>query len=223
MTATRNQRKPSAQFGWRAFLEQFSGDLLSDGAIRKTLPKSVVSSGWLGYKGATERRIVDLENRLGVALPPSYRSFLAETDGWRNCGAFIYNMWPCSEVRWFRERNQEWIDAYVFPGKGFMGTGGNPPSPGRALTDKEYLTYGRKQDFCRFRVEYLQWALEISDVGDSAILLLNPLTVTKTGEWEAWLFSNWAPGAIRYRSFHELMAAERKSFLKLLRNQAKGQ
>ncbi len=54
--------------------------------------------------------------------------------------------------------------------------------------------------------------LEISDVGDSAIYLLNPQIVTADGEWQAWLFSNWNPGAVRHRSFQELMVAERNAF-----------
>ncbi len=54
--------------------------------------------------------------------------------------------------------------------------------------------------------------LEISDVGDSAIYLLNPQIVTADGEWQAWFFSNWNPGAVRHRSFQELMVAERNAF-----------
>ena len=82
----------------------------------------------------------------------------------------------------------------------------------RFTVDEEYLVYGKTQDPARFRVEYLESALEISDTGDSAIYLLNPKVVTPDGEWEAWLFANWLPGAIRYRSFAELMEAEYHSF-----------
>jgi hypothetical protein len=224
MVTTRHDRKRPTLFSWRTFLKQASRDLLTDEAVRQNLPKKVASSAWLGYEGASENQIAALEKRLDKALPPSYRSFLAETNGWRNCGAFIYKLWPCSEVRWFRERNQQWIDAYVHPennGITILCADGKPPPPPRALTDREYLTYGRKQDCCRFRAEYLQSALEISDVGDSAILLLNPLTVTDTGEWEAWFFANWNPGACRYRSFRELMEGEHKRFVKLLRNREK--
>jgi hypothetical protein len=35
------------------------------------------------------------------------------------------------------------------------------------------------------------------------------------GEWEAWFFANWLPGASRYRSFAEMMEAERQNFLDL--------
>ena len=72
--------------------------------------------------------------------------------------------------------------------------------------------YGETQDSVRFRVEYLESALEVSDIGDSAIFLLNPKVVTPDGEWEAWFFGNWLPGASRYRSFAELMEAEYQTF-----------
>jgi hypothetical protein len=207
-----------ASIDWRPFLEQVSRDMLTDPAIRKFVPDHVFESGWLGYEGASEEEIVALEQRLGTRLPPSYRSFLAATNGWRQCGPFIYDLWPCSEVRWFQERNQAWIDAYVHPENNGITVvwpeGKMPPEP-PALTDEEYLTYGDKQNSCRFRTEYLQTALEISDVGDSAILLLNPETISDAGEWEAWLFANWMPGAHRYRSFRELMEGEYESFLRL--------
>ena len=64
-------------------------------------------------------------------------------------------------------------------------------------------------------MEYLQTALEISDVGDAGIYLLNPQVVTEEGEWETWFFANWLPGATRYRSFQELMEAEYQNFLTL--------
>jgi hypothetical protein len=198
-------------FRWRPFLKQVSRDLLNDVRIREDLPEDVVASAWLGYDGASEDEITALEQRLGKRLPPSYRTFLAETNGWREWGSFIYRLWPCSEVRWFRERNQDWIDAYMYPEyEPSYPEGQTPPEP-QPLTDEEYLVYGAEQDPCRFRTEYLQSALEISDTGDSAILLLNPEVVNSDGEWEAWLLANWL-GAARYRSFRELMQAEHESF-----------
>jgi hypothetical protein len=64
-------------------------------------------------------------------------------------------------------------------------------------------------------VKYLQQALEISDRGDSSIYLLNPNIVTADGEWEAWFFGDWLPGADRYHSFIDLMQAEYETFLEL--------
>lgn len=75
------------------------------------------------------------------------------------------------------------------------------------MTDDEYLVYGDEQVSAAFRRAYLQTALEISLEQDGAILLLNPRVVTDDGEWEAWFFADWNPGARRYRSFQELMQA----------------
>ena len=199
-TRTKSSR---VTFRWRTFLKKVSRDLLKNISIREDLPKDVIDTSWLGYDGASEEAINTLEERLGKSLPPSYRSFLVETNGWRQCGAFIYNLWPCSKVAWFRERNQDWIDAYLEAG----------PEP--EVSDDEYYVYDDSQDAGRFRHKYLESALEISDVGDSAVLLLNPEVVDDKGEWEAWLFANWLPGARRYRSFRDLMQEEHASFLLL--------
>ena len=39
------------------------------------------------------------------------------------------------------------------------------------------------------------------------ILLINPARINAEGEWEAWDFATWYPGAYRYRSFDDLVAA----------------
>jgi hypothetical protein len=225
MAKKKPEKSDRQSFQWRTFLKQVSRDLLKDVRIREDLPHDVVESVWLGYEGASEEEIDALEKRLGKRLPLSYRSFLAETNGWRQWGPFIYKLWPCSEVCWFRERNQEWIDAYVHPENNGIQIvypeGQSPPEP-RPVTDDEYFVYGKEQNSCRFRTEYLQSALEISDVGDSAILLLNPEVVNEEGEWEAWLFANWMPGAHRYRSFRELMEEEHESFRRFQKEMGPG-
>jgi hypothetical protein len=194
---------------WKAFLTQWSRDMLQDDDIVQHLPADVVASGWLGHPGATEDQIAALEARLGTRLPPSYRAFLAATNGWRTTTPFIDKLWSTDEVEWFAVRNQDWIDAYVEPAADL------PP-----ITDAEYFVYGDEQSSVQqssvhFRTEYLQSALEISETGDSAIYLLNPQIVTPEGEWEAWFFANWRPGATRYRSFLEMMQAEYQSCLRL--------
>lgn len=47
----------------------------------------------------------------------------------------------------------------------------------------------------------------------SGLYLLNPRIVTAEGEWEAWFFAHWLPGANRYRSFWELMQGEYQNFV----------
>ena len=77
------------------------------------------------------------------------------------------------------------------------------------------MTYGEAQDCSKLRIEYLQTTLEISQKGDSAIYLLNPEVITTEGEWEAWFFADWLPGADRYSSFCDMMQAEYTNFLEL--------
>jgi hypothetical protein len=194
----------TASFEWRPFLEAYSRELLADPQVAAAVPADVRSSGWLGFHGATEAQIRAAEQRLGKDLPPSYRAFLATSNGWRNAGGFIDRLWSTDEVDWFRVRNRDWIAAYTGPMRG-----------GDRLSDAEYFVYGPAQDSIDFRPGYLRNALEISDTGDSAILLLIPEVVTPEGEWEAWFFANWLPGATRYRSFRELMEGERRNFAEL--------
>ncbi len=195
---------------WKAFLTEYSQELLASEKVRRRLRPEVVASAWLGFAPAAEAEIEAAEMRLGVRFPPSYRAFLRVTNGWRHVNTFVHLMWPTTEIARFHQRNQPWIDAYVGPAK-------DEPR----LPDEKYLVYGKDQDPVWFRPEYLQTALEISDTGDEAILLLNPEILTPEGEWEAWFFANWLPGASRYRSFAELMQQERLGFLELQAGKAK--
>jgi hypothetical protein len=163
--------------------------MLADPILVQRVPADVRPSGWLGFDGATESQILAAETRLGRRLPPSYRDFLATSNGWRNVGAFIDRVWSTDAIEWFKARNQEWIDAYT-----------GPPGAGPLIEAGDGV-YGAEQDPVSFNTGHLETALEISDTGDSAILLLNPMVVTPEGEWEAWFFANWLPGTTRYRSF----------------------
>ncbi|MBM1172055.1 SMI1/KNR4 family protein [Microvirga arabica] len=187
---------------WEALLRQWSQEVLSS-EHADSLPPEVISSGWLGFPGAREEEIQEAEARLKTKLPPSYRAFLKVSNGWRITSPFIERLWSTSEVAWLKERHPDWALAW----KAGEQMYGHPP-----VSDAEYFNYGPDQAEYNLRVEYLETALEISDVGDAAIYLLNPKVVTADGEWEAWFFANWLPGARRYRSFQELMLAEFETF-----------
>jgi cell wall assembly regulator SMI1 len=180
-------------------LTEISRIQLADQRIAAEMPEQKVAVGWLGEPGATETEISSAEQRLGVRLPPSYRAFLAEANGFDHIGAFIYRLYSAAEVDWFRVRNQDWIDAYQT---------GNDISPEEHLADPVNCV--------RFRTAYLSSCLQISDEGDSAVTLLNPDIVNDEGEWETWFFANWNPGATRYPSFRAYIGAELNT-LKLLR------
>ncbi|MDJ0693014.1 MAG: SMI1/KNR4 family protein [Mastigocoleus sp. MO_167.B18] len=206
-------------FDWENFLRQWSREILeSRENFLGELPIEVIDSGWLGYPGATEEQLSHAEVRLEVTLPPSYRAFLKVTNGWRQTTPFIHRLWSTEEIGWFSRRHQDWINAFIdrylkqqYPDNSINGW--DTPIP--PTTDAEYFVYSDTQDCRKLRVDYLQTALEISDKGDSAIYLLNPQVITEDGEWEAWFFGDWLPGADRYRSFCEMMQAEYENFLDL--------
>ncbi|HEU4321531.1 MAG TPA: SMI1/KNR4 family protein [Roseiflexaceae bacterium] len=188
---------------WERLMRQWSQDMIEDDDfVSELVPDSVIATQWLGYPKATEAQIAAAEQRLGVQLPPSYRTFLQVTNGWRQIHCYIHRMWSTEEIEWFAVRNQAWIDIYL---KYYAAS---PP-----ISDQDYFVYGEQQYAPQFRPQYLSSALEISEVDDGTVYLLNPQVVTPDGEWEAWLFANWLPGAHRYRSFWEMMQSEHQNFL----------
>ncbi|MRS05878.1 SMI1/KNR4 family protein, partial [bacterium] len=120
-------------FDWRNFLEHFSQRLLSDEQIQAQQSQEVLDSRWLGFAGATNDEIKKVEDRIGIELPTSYRLFLQTSNGWRNSGKFINRIWSTNEIAWFKERNQEWSEAYNDPYE-------NLPT----ISDKEYFKYGHE-------------------------------------------------------------------------------
>jgi|GEM_PF-4996371 len=132
--------------------------------------------------------MVSLENRLGVCLPPSYRSFLLQVDGCDRLGLGFGGLLRAREVRWFREDNSDWISAYLEDDR-------------IDLCEEEHRIYGPDQKSFRFRRAYLPGLLQIGDVYDGSVYLLNPLVRDESSEWEAWSFTNSYPGAFREPSF----------------------
>ena len=92
-------------FDWRAFLEEFSRELLEEERIRSGLTDEVVRSGWMGFEGASEGEIQDLERRLGIGLPQTYRRFLSVSNGWRTLGIYQPGLSSTSKVEWFRDHH----------------------------------------------------------------------------------------------------------------------
>ncbi len=180
------------RFDWQSFLKHWAEEMLDVAEDTNDLPQQAIEARWLGFPGATDQQIIEVEMRLGVALSPSYTEFLKVTNGWRqpqaHWAASAGSLWQISQVQWFAVANQDWIDAYT----------------------ESYQAGGQ-----------LQTVLQISDDGDG-VYLLNPKVVESNGEWEAWFFANWNPGADKYRSFQEMMQAQYqswKNYLPLLRGE----
>lgn len=203
-----------SQLDWSAFLSQWNVEMLVCADIRKQLPKKMLESDWLGTLGATEDQIIQAEARLGVHLPPSYRAFLHVSNGWQHAGFHIHTLWSVEHIDWYATRHLQAIELALRAEKtqallaGLDTTSLNVP-------DERYFVYGDRQETINIRSEYLKGALEISeeDPGGDGVCLLNPAIRTSDGEWEAWFFAHWLPGARRYRSFWELMLGEYDRFL----------
>lgn len=194
-------------FDWRAFLEEFSRELLEEERIRSGLTDEVVRSGWMGFEGASEGEIQDLERRFGIGLPETYRRFLSVSNGWRTLGIYQPGLSSTSKVEWFRDHHLNVIEAWQ---KGGHRASKKPVPP---ITDEEYFVYGSGQASWSVRSEYLNSTLWISDGTDEGDYLLNPEVIFPDGEWEAWHLAHWYPGAVRTRSFREMMEKALSTFL----------
>jgi hypothetical protein len=190
-------------FGWREFLVNLNQELIGIDGVREEvglpgeydLPEDVEIAEWLGFEGASEAKIKSLEQRLGIDLPPSYRSFLVNSDGWRILGRGGVRLLPTTKVNWLKQIDPKLIEIW----KGFEDD--MEPIP-----DEKYLADYPRYDVY-FRAEHIPDMLVISDRGTYNVhyLWLNPQIIFPDGEWEAWSFTTDDGYAARYRSFRDLM------------------
>ena len=183
---------------WTSLLKRWSKEL-SQTELAKRLDPAAESSDWLGFAPASDEEIAAAERRLGVLLPPSYRAFLQTSNGWRRTTPFIGRVRPAAEINWFRVENERWAEIYA--------------DSGWDVPDEEYFDYS-DGSAPGHRASHMLSLLQISDV-DDGVYLLNPEAVTPDGEWEAWFFANWVPGASRYPSFAHLMVEQFRSMREL--------
>jgi len=184
---------------WAELLAEINQTVLSDGqfAASSVFTNEQRQARWLGQPGASENELTQLEQRLGCKLPSSYRSFLATSNGFGPISYFIYNLNSTSEIDWLAVKESELVKMWEEGATDFA----EDPN----LADDLYLRYDDTQPpEGVIRPTHMQQCLMISDWGDAGFLALNP-AVQHEGEWEAWHFANWMPGARRYRSFVELL------------------
>jgi hypothetical protein len=168
----------------------------------ENLPPEVFEQKWFGYPGATEEQILELENRLGVQLPPDYREFLKVSNGWR-----AYDYYPHALAHLWSTENEDldWIKPFLstFLTEGHIHENQNDPY---LTSDELYFDYDLyKQNFYLVREEHLKALLEIGGFDGNEYLFLNPLVVSEHGEWECWTYNPDGEGFIRYLSFWDFM------------------
>ncbi len=184
---------------WQDFLKTWSSEWL---ATKEHFPPRVRKSGWLGNKPATKSQVMQLQSRLGFELPPSYRNFLLVSNGWSRTSDMISKLRSVNQVQWLETDDPQLLDVWAAD---------NTDDAISNFSLADYFAYDGRPIFDR---EHFRKSLVIADPvpGDSMIYVLNPMVVASNGEWEAWRFANWIPGAERFPSFELLMRAEHASF-----------
>jgi cell wall assembly regulator SMI1 len=150
---------------WRELLSTWSREILAVDRYREAFSLDVVAAEWLGYPVATQEEIAQAEARLGSALPPSYRTFLTVTNGWRRTTHLVARVQPVSEIGWYRDVAPEALAGWL---------------EGEHWSVQQY---GRADD-APLTGEGLEVALAISDYEDGIYMLL-PRPTSPDGAWSA--------------------------------------
>src|SRR6266705_6789020 len=87
---------------WSLLLSRLNSLIFRSDSWKSHLTPEILSAGWCGHPPASEESLSIAERRLGIRLPPSYRSVLSIADGCYPFGSFIERLLPVGEVDWLR-------------------------------------------------------------------------------------------------------------------------
>jgi hypothetical protein len=189
---------------WQDFLDRWQAALLVKPRVSEDVLADARESRWQVCTGATEEELLRAEERLGLALPPSYRAFFRASNGWRPFEPFLPRLFSVHDVTWYTPFD---------PTRQTSGDRGAEDLTGMLSLDD--------QDCCSDPgISAADWALDlelallVSDPTSSedVVVLLHPNRRDASGEWEASFFVLWCGRGDRYRSFHELMLAQHARF-----------
>jgi hypothetical protein len=183
---------------WWLKIIQESHLLLSTSPVYEHLRahESALESVTIG--GASDLAINALEQRIGRSLCWSYRELLLAADGPIRMAPSIGELLTASAVDLYCRRAPDLVSVLMDNWK-------------RSYLDSDrYFDYdpqtGRAANM-NYHGDHLDRVVEITSEEDEITILLDPLVVCSTGEWEAWFFGpGRLQGAFRYRSLPELAA-----------------
>ncbi|MFI5567457.1 SMI1/KNR4 family protein [Streptomyces sp. NPDC051740] len=177
-------------FDWQQFLRRWQEEWVPGEDDREELAEGGLTLADLALAAppAAEEEIAAAEERLGVRLPPSYRRFLAASNGWRLDGGSIYRLGAAHEIDWF--------------GDPFDMTPAYQQGLTERSTEQEVLLAG-------------MWrrALQLETDSDMSYALLDPGDTDEDGEWALYVYKGWS-GEFpdRYPSFRAYMQRMYQSF-----------
>lgn len=180
-------------FDWRPFLLKWSGEWADcqDGTSGLEGDEAARQARWLGFPPASEERITAMEARLGRRMPPSYREFLAVSDGWRHAGGFLWLLAGTGEAR----RHDD--------------------ASGLAGMFEEYLTEDATPQE-RKEVDIWRRGLQLDVESDGLYVLMDPEDVDEHGEWPVYTWAGWrAAPPERHANFREFMCEMHREFHRL--------
>ncbi|MEV0175491.1 SMI1/KNR4 family protein [Streptomyces sp. NPDC050803] len=143
----------------------------------------------LGGPGADEALIAAAEERLGRRLPPSYREFLAVSNGWHvDQTAGVYQLGGAADIGWFED-----------------------PYDMTPLYEENLGADPRREDV--LLAGMWRRALRLETDSDMSHALLDPGDCAEDGEWALYVYKGWS-GELpdRYPSFRAYMEAMYRRF-----------
>ncbi|MGW2899910.1 SMI1/KNR4 family protein [Streptomyces sp. NPDC001212] len=173
-------------FNWHDFLGRWQEEWVPRADDDEDCGQTAVP---LGRPGADEAAIAAAEQRLGRRLPPSYREFLAVSDGWHvDQTAGVYQLGGAADIDWFQ-------DPYGMTRQYEENLGDNP-------RQEDVLLAGMWQR-----------ALRLETDSDMSYALLDPGDSDQDGEWALYVYKGWS-GELpdRYPSFRAYMEAMYRGF-----------
>lgn len=176
---------------WQWFLERWNAQWT---AVRRLTDSEEadeedLTAGGLGFPPAGERRTAALEQRLGTALPPSYRAFLQVSDGWRHAGSSVYLLAGTGDADWHRD-----------------------PMGMKALHEEQLDEGSAPSDV--LMAGMWERALRLSLDSDMTDVLLDPGDTDENGEWAVYVHKGWSgEHPERYGSFAAFMREAHRKFV----------
>ncbi|WP_329136961.1 SMI1/KNR4 family protein [Streptomyces sp. NBC_01476] len=172
---------------WRAFLTRWSEEWADSWRPGDRGPEAAAAR-WLGFGPADEARIVAAEERLGHRLPPSYREFLAVSDGWRHAGRFVDLLAGTEGARWYQD------------------------TAGLGETYREDVDEDSPREAVLLAGMWGR-ALQLDLESDLTYVLMDPGDIGPDGEWAVYCYFGWSGEyPQKYASFRDFMASRYRDF-----------